>query len=250
MEQRRQQLSAAVRARTIIAACDTVRVRPADETAGDTTGHGHLGVLVDRYGGAHLVISPNGQAPTGRVVITCRSGVPGLGVLRLEGTCGPARQATADDSVHHLLTLHRPRWEAHHHLEPGHDEHDVLTAAIAVTAIRVLVPALPHARARSVHVPLSDYLLAGPDHWSLDTGPLATLLEREHQQELRRLAAAHVPDAAGAVTVAVRGIGPDHLDVTCLSLAGVTSIAIPFGEPVEHPGAVRHWLQRAANQAA
>lgn len=247
METRRLQLSPQVRARTIQAACDAVELRPVGDVPADVAASGHVGVLLDRSGNSYLVVDPAGRAPTGRVVVTCRSKQPGLGVLRLQGTCGPACSSDQHPDVRHLLQLHRPLWESHDHLESAADDAaDLLVVPIHLEEVRVLVPATATERARSIPVPLGDYRAASPDVWSMDPQPLRAHLEREHQDELRRLVARLRGGRAQDLMISVQAIAPHQLDLACLSADGVTTVAIRFDQTIDHPAHVRHWILEAA----
>lgn len=248
---RREQLRPEVRARTIQAACAHARFTPCGDVAADAACWGHFGVLFDQSGSAFLVAGPGGRLPAGRFRITCRAGVPGLGVLRLEGSVGSTVSLDARPAVDELLAVHRPDWAGLTESPDQMDPDDLVVAAVELDAVTVLTPATETCRAAVVPVDLAAYWSACPDGWLLDVELTRKLLERDHQEELRSLVLGEMQaDLAAGLTVSVRAISPRHLELACLSSEGVTAVTIPFGDNLDHPNHVRRWVTQAARRVA
>jgi hypothetical protein len=245
MKSRREQLRPEVRARTILAGCAYARLTALGEAAEELAGADQVGLVVDHSGGAYLVLAPGAQAPQGRIRISCRASLPGLGVLRLEGRCGDALTLAEQPDIAELLMLHRTGWAAT-------DESDELVIlALDLDAVTVLTPATGERRAGVVPVSLDQYFSAGPDAWLLYGESAREQLERAHQEHLLAL----VRDAPGSpafdpIVVSVRAIGPDQLELACLCLDGVTPVTIPIAEALDHPGDLCHWVTQAARHVA
>lgn len=248
---RREQLSAEVRARTILAGCAHVRLTPRGDAPSDVACTGHVGILLDGAGSAYLVLAPGGRAPVGHFRITCRAAAPGLGVLRLEGSCGEVVCLAAQPAVADLLALHRSSWGASPEVGPDADADELIVIAVDLEAVTVLTPATATRRAGVVPVELAAYAAARPDWWLLEVEHAQERLEREHQDDLLALALCHADtDDVTPMVVSVRSMAPCHLELACLSLDGVTSMTIPFGEALEHPALVHQWVSQAARRVA
>lgn len=251
MTTRSEQLKPEVRARTILAGCAHARLTPCGDVPSDVACDGQLGVLFDRTGSAYLIVAPDGRAPAGRFRITCRAGVPGLGVLRLEGRCGQAICPAAQPAVVELLALHQASWATSADAEATVSADDLTVVAFDLDAVTVLTPATRTDRAGVVPVELDAFESAWPDAWLLEAETLRERLEREHQDELLSLARREAaPDLAPPLAVSVREVGPNRLELTCLSFDGVTPMAIHFEDALEHPDQVSPWLNRAAGRVA
>lgn len=248
---RREQLRPEVRARTIQAACAHARLTPCGDVPADAASDGHLGVVFDRSGATFLVVGRGGRPPAGRFRITCRAGVPGLGVLRLEGRAGETVCLAAHPAVAELLALHRPTWAptADAPDQPAPD--DLVVVAVDLDAVTVLTPATETCRAAVVPVDVAAYRSACPDGWLLDVEPTRESLERDHQADLRSLVLGLLQaDLAATLTVSVRAISPGHLELACITFEGVTAVTIPFGDRLDHPSHVRRWVTQAARRVA
>ena len=184
MQSRREQLTPAVRARTIAAACDHVclRVLGDDDAAGPQA---YRGIYLDGAGAAYLVVRREVAAPAHAVRISCRTHLTGLGVLSLEGTCG--RRLPAGD-----------------HPAAHHGDYDLIHVDLRV--IRVLAPATGSAPAQCLRIGLADFRAAEADPWAMDTEPHRARLERDHQGPLRVIAA--LAQGTHAELLAVDGRGP------------------------------------------
>lgn len=248
MTTRSEQLKPEVRARTILAGCAHARLTPCGDVPSDVACDGHLGVLFDQTGSAYLVVAPDGRAPSGRFRITCRARVPGLGVLRLEGRCGQAICPASLPAVADVLERHQSTWAASDEgAETPASAEDLTVVSFDLDAVTVLTPATRTDRAGVVPVDLDAFEAACPDGWLLEAETLRERLEREHQADLLSLARRHAePDLAAPLAVSVREVGPSRLDLACLSLDGVTPLAIHFEAALDHPDQVSLWVNRAA----
>ena len=251
MTTRREQLRPEVRARTILAGCAHVRLTPRGDAPSDAACTGHVGILLDGAGSAYLVLAPDGRAPQGHFRITCRAAVPGLGVLRLEGRCGDTVCLATQPAVADLLTLHRESWEASPELGSDAGADDLIVVSVDLEQVTVLTPATDTQRAGVVPVDLDAYSAARPDWWLLEVEHAQELLERDHQDELLALVGGR-PEVENVtpLAVSVRSMAPCHLELACLSMDGVTSMTIPFGDAMEHPSLVGQWVSRAARRVA
>ncbi len=245
MKSRREQLRPEVRARTILAGCAYARLTALGEAAEELAGADQVGLVVDHSGAAYLVLAHGAQPPEGRIRISCRASLPGLGVLRLEGRCGDPLRLVEQPDIADLLMLHRTGWAAT-------DESDELVViSIDLDAVTVLTPATDDRRAGVVPVALDQYFSAGPDAWLLYGESAREQLERAHQEHLVALVQG-APDgpAFEPIVVSVRSISPDHLELACLCLDGVTPVTVPIDQALEHPGDLCHWVTQAARRVA
>jgi hypothetical protein len=209
-----------------------------DEIHTEPICNSHVGLLLDDTGEVHLVVAPGARAPEGRFRITCRAGVPGLGVLRLEGRCGrpacPQQPAVAE-------------------LLAGHAEGSVeivevpTVLTVELDAVTVLTPATDTCRAGVVPVDLAAWSTAAPDAWLLDGDAVRARLEDEYQDDLCRLVSSRVLAATDAV--AVTDLGPWGLELASLSLAGVTTLTVGFGRPLDSPHDVPDAVRQLARTA-
>nr|WP_300142862.1 hypothetical protein [Propionicimonas sp.] len=245
MKSRREQLRPEVRARTILAGCAYARLTALGDAAEELADADQVGLVVDRSGAAYLVLAHGAQTPEGRIRISCRASLPGLGVLRLEGRCGDALRLVEQPDIAELLTLHRTGWAAT-------DESDELVViSLDLDAVTVLTPATDERRAGVVPVALDQYFSAGPDAWLLYGESAREQLERAHQEHLVALVQG-APDgpAFEPIVVSVRSISPEQLELACLCLDGVTPVTVPIDQPLEHPGDLCHWVTQAARRVA
>lgn len=229
MQSRREQLTPAVRARTIAAACDHVclRVLGDDDAAGPQA---YRGIYLDGAGAAYLVVRREVAAPAHAVRISCRTHLSGLGVLSLEGTCG--RRLPAGD-----------------HPAAHHGDYDLIHVDLRV--IRVLAPATGSAPAQCLRIGLADFSAAEADPWAMDTEPHRARLERDHQGPLRVIAALAQGAAIGVPwTVVVRELHPGHLDLACLADDGVGVVRLEYDRSMDSPEDVATWVARSAVRPA
>lgn len=232
-------LSAAVRARTILAVCGGAVAR-FDESGADPDGPGPMvAALLDWDGRPYLVSEPGGPAPSGSVHLTVVSRHPGLGTLTLQGRCGLARQVTAIPGLSERL-LTDPAGPA----ADGSDLLDIartLAVPVAVEQVRVLLPGR-HAARRVLPVPVDLFRTARPDLWTVHRADIVTHLDTRHRDELTRLVRRHAPQVPVSAIV-VRDVGPDGLSLVCLTSRGVTDVDIPFDPPLADPRGLGPWLR-------
>lgn len=231
-----RQLSAAVRARTILASCDRVVVRFPDDTAPEDGRP--AGNLVGWDGVPYLLPEPGRRPPTGRIHLTCDGDPRELGTLTLRGQCGAPRQATAVPGLsEHLLA---------HSAAPAGDAADVLDIAraavvpVIVEQVRVLTEGARQVR-RVLPVPIELFQRARPDLWAVHGADIVRHLNQHHQEELRQLVQARARQAASAVVV--RGLGPHGLSLACLTDSGVSDLGFPFNPPITHPHDLGRWFR-------
>jgi hypothetical protein len=221
-----------VRARTILAGC--VRVDLADLDLADldlTNGvppaiAGATALL--EWGGSPFLAARSGLQLPGRVRLTCRADVEGLGVLRLTGTCEDPQPLETMPALHRLV-------------RSEFDPDGLSVAQVVLESVRVLRPASGDVRAQSISVPLDGYFAAAPDVWALHGAHVAEHLEQHHQAELRALATDCL-DGAPVCEVLVRGISSAALDLGCLLPEGVSSLRVAFPDPIADPVALADWL--------
>ena len=199
---------------------------------------GNLGIVVDGAGSAYLVADVDPRLPEGGFRITCRAGVPGLGVLRLDGRCGDAVCPIARPEINHLLQ---------HHLDAV-DPAEVTVVEVDLEAVTVLAPATDLCRACAIPVALDAYASARSESWLLDVAGIVECIEREHQFDLRILVGALGYPNAPAAIISVTSMSSLRLDLVCMDADGVTAVTVPFGTRLDHPAEVPGWLAQAAGR--
>jgi hypothetical protein len=220
-----------VRARTILAGCVRVGVADLDrpnDRPGDRPAAVAGATALLEWGGSPFLAVPAGRPLPGRVRLTCRADVEGLGVLRLTGTCEDPQPLRTLPALHRLLS-------------PELDPDGLSVAQVVLETVRVLTPATQDVPARLVPVPLDGYFAAVPDVWTLYGRSTAEYLEQHHQAELRALATDAL-GGAGVGQVLVRGIDSTALELACLLPEGVCALRVAFPEPVPDPAALAGWL--------
>jgi hypothetical protein len=215
-----------VAARTILAGCVQVDLSDPDRP-GSAPAVAEATALLE-WSGSPFLAAPAGLQLPYRVRLTCRTGVAGLGVLRLTGTCEDPQPLESMPALHRLVST-------------GLDPTGLHVAQVALETVRLLTPAVGPERARSVSVPLEDYFAAAPDVWTLHGTHATGHLEQHHQAELRALASDCLPGAE-VCEVLVRAISSAALELSCLLPEGVSSLRVAFADPVRDPVALADWL--------
>lgn len=241
MKAHREQLTPEVRARTIVAGCARATIRGLGSSDPRLEAGEGVGVLVDGCGSAWLVLDAATDAPVGEFRITCRSWVPSLGVLRLDGGCSRAFDPDRQRDGEHLLAVHSAVWT------DADMTGELRVVPVDIFAVTVLTPATDERRAEAVPVELWRYRAAAPDGWLLHADQVRDHIEAEHQRELRELVRDEAgPWAPGSFVVSIRSMTPDRLDLSCLCPDGVTNVSVGFGQRLEHPALVGEWMAQAA----
>jgi hypothetical protein len=231
-------VSAAVRARTILAACPEVRMHLAghrsEAGAGAATpacsGAAVVTGVVEWDGVPHLLGAPGAPSPSGRVGLLCSPPTGELGALLLTGRCGqPVRAAE-------LVGLaEAPPARLRAAVGGG-----ASVVPMVVEQVRVSVG---DGACRTQPVPLELFRAARPDLWWVHGRSIAARLEQHHQAGLRALVGAR-GGVRGATGVVVRDVGPHGMVLTCLTQDGVTDRVVPFDPPLEEPAQLGAWFPR------
>lgn len=233
----RPALSAAVRARTVLAAADRVRVLLHDLVPG----------VVERAHGAWVVqaddvlylLAPQGAPPRGRAELLCAAEAARLGSLLLNGRCGEPLPASAVPGLAAALDGRCPcRADG-----ARADVRDLVAVPVDVERVRVVTPDGPGARSRVLPVPVELFSAARPDEWALRAPLVARHLEAHHQRELRALAR-HRGAPAGTTAVAVSELAADGFVLTCLAGDGLTDLQVDVRPPAADLDALGAWFRR------
>lgn len=231
-------LSPATRARTILAGCHRIDLVEVGGDAGAADAAG----LVEGEGGAYLVLAQAGRIPSGRVRLTCRTPIDGLGMVQLLGDAGRAHPLADLPAFEHLAADGSGDDGA-----TGPEPAALIVVPVDVDDVWLLLPAVRRRHAHVVPVPLDSFLSAEADAWAVSGPATAARLEDRHQAELRRVASGALGGRAVSAVV-VRRIDTEGLGLGCLDADGVTPLTVPFGRPIRDPEALRQWLRRAARR--
>ncbi|HEY6793432.1 MAG TPA: hypothetical protein VI248_01975 [Kineosporiaceae bacterium] len=248
MSRRSCHVSAAVRARTILAACREVRMHLAVHgsdvggvdigSAGRQLAWAEVAVtgVVEWDGVPYLLGAAGTPPPSGRVGLLCSPSTPELGALILTGRCGrplrsPELAGLAGDSLPPAP------------LRAAEDDVAMRVVPIVVERIRVSLGGPDDGTRRIVPVPLDLFRAARPDLWWAHGDSIAARLEAHHQAELRALVGLRA-GVRGATGVVVRDVGPHGMLLSCLTLDGVIDQVIPFEPPLEEPAQLGAWFTR------
>ncbi len=232
MDHRRAQEDAAVVARTVLATSHEARCSRLDGLE-----HAHAGVVGLLSAGAqpYLVPSdPDHFFPTG-TTLGCRVAIEGLGVVHASGTTAPARPAADEPGLVRTLEDHRGCIAGP--VDPG---------ALRVVPLQLLALSVAVDGGPAAALTPDELAQARPD-WLLGRGRrLVAHLERDHADDLLRLAAAHGVASASAVNLdrlSTRGAR-----LACLGAEGVTSVDIVFDPPLGDPSEL--WRRLVSSPAA
>jgi len=233
----------AVRAKTILAACDRVALVDASGAVGC-----RLIGLIERDGAVFVVPAAGERMPSGVFRLTCLAEPAGLGALELTARAGAVAGSSDLPGFVHTVTARRvrgggaprPEWS----MPESMDLAEAMAVELTIEAVRVLVMVPGIDRARPIPVAVSDFRSARPDQWLLDGGRTAAHLDQYHQPELRLLVG-----CGSDTSVVASRIGIDDMDLACLGPEGVGAFTVRFGERIDRPVAVCYWLTRTVRAA-
>lgn len=234
----RPAMSAAVRARTVLAAADRVQVHLDGAVPPDGTGPARGTWVVQADDGLYL-LAPPGAPPRGRAELRCSADAAGLGSLLVAGRCGDPVPATRVPGLAAALGARCPC----RHAGPGDDPAALVAVPVDVDRVRVVTPAGPHGASRVLPVPVELFRAARPDEWALRAPAVAGHLEEHHQRELQALAR-HRGAPAGTTAVVVRDLAADRVVLTCLADDGLTDLSVEVRPAAADLDALGAWFRR------
>lgn len=209
------EVSAAVRARTILAICHEVWCDPR------TSGRARPAGLLDVRGMPYLVLGSGLAWLSEGLEITCVATSDGLGVLDFTAWLGRPRMLVRDRAALQVFNEHRLCLQE----APGSLD-DIVVVPFGLVTVRVVAP-LSDALAVEVSPDAVDG--CEPD-WLLVHGTtVAAHLESAHADELSELVARCGWPAAA---VCIRRLSATGVSLDVLNLDGVTTLELPFDPPI------------------
>lgn len=239
-------LSAAVRAKTILAGCEHVTVLPGDGVRAEgRSGRPALDAvagLVALNEAPYLLLPRGHPAPSGPMTVFC-AGPFDLGTLILTGCCGTPSPATLLPGLAAAFLDGSATAESTIPMAPARwDLEELEVAPLVVERVRVVVVTASAPGQCSLPVPLDLFCRAEADRWALYRHEIVDHLDGHHQRQLCGLVAV-TGGPRDATGVTVRDVGPHGLALTCLTAAGVVDHVVPFDPPLLNPAHLAPWIR-------
>lgn len=209
------EVSAAVRARTILAICHEVWCEP------DAPGAARPVGLLDVGGVPYLVLSSARHALYEGAELTCVASTDDLGVLDFRAWLGRPRMLVRDRAAMQVFNEHRRCLQ-----EPPGPLEDIVVVPFGLITARVVAP---FGDALAVEVAPDAVDGVEPDWLLVHGSSVAAHLESAHAKELAELASrCGWPGAA----VCIRRLSATGVALDVLTADGVTTLEVPFDPPI------------------